>query len=74
MGSSPNMEGREDKEARFQLKPCMYRLAKHCNYLFHCIVQADSATFESLLLGTPVLRAWAIDVLSTAVKVQMLKT
>lgn len=74
MGSRPNLEGREDKEAGYQRKTCKYRLAKHYNYLLHCIAQDDSGTFESLLLDIPVLRAWAFDVLSTAVNVQMLKT
>lgn len=50
MGSSPNLVGREDKEPGYQLKPYMYRLIKHYNYLFRCIAQGDSVTFESLWL------------------------
>lgn len=49
MRSSPNLEGREDKEAGCQLKPYMYRLVKHYNYLLHCIAQDDSMTFESVV-------------------------
>lgn len=68
MGSSPSFEGREDKEAGCQLKSYMYRLVKRYNYLFHCIAQDNSVTFESLWLDIPVLRARAVDVLSATVK------
>lgn len=47
MGSSPNSEGLQNKEAGYQLMSCVHRLVARYNYLFHYTVQGNSVTFES---------------------------